>query len=213
MNKSTRQLALLGGGAGLGAGLMYLLDPQGGSQRRTLARDKAKQAYTASSTAVRNSATGLGERGRGLAERGRGLAAGAGSFLSRDGVKDRVLSELIRARLSRWVSHPGAVQVEVKEGNVILRGHALTSESADLLLKVSRLKGVQSVESELEVHPSADGVEAFQGTESRLRRLRRLPRLPVNPKTAGLVAAGTAGGALAVAGLLRALRRSDRQSY
>lgn len=207
MNKSTKQLALLGGGAGLGAGLMYLLDPQGGNQRRTLARDKAKQAYTASSDAVRKSASGLGNTGRGLAERSRGLVSGAGSFLSADGVKDRVLSELIRARLSRWVSHPGAIEVDVKEGNVTLRGHILSTQSADLLLKVARLRGVKSVESELEVHPSADGVEAFQGTESRLRRL------PVSPKTAGLVAAGTAGGALAVAGLLRALRRSNSQDY
>jgi hypothetical protein len=203
MNKSTKQLALLGGGAGLGAGLMYLLDPQGGNQRRTLARDKAKQAYTASSDAVRKSASGLGNTGRGLAERSRGLASGAGTFLSADGVKDRVLSELIRTRLGRWVSHPRAVQVDVKEGNVILRGHALTSESADLMLKVSQLRGVKSVESELEVHPSADGVEALQESSSALRR-----RLP-SPKTAGLVA----GGALAVAGLLRVLRRSDRQTY
>ena len=34
MNRSTRKLALLGGGAGLGVGLMYLLDPQGGGRRR-----------------------------------------------------------------------------------------------------------------------------------------------------------------------------------
>lgn len=208
MNKSTKQLALLGGGAGLGAGLMFLLDPQGGSQRRTLAGDKAKQALNAGGTAVRKSATGLGNTGRGLAERSRGLVSGAGSLLSTDGVKDRVLTELVRARLGRWVSHPGAIQVDVKEGNVTLRGHALTSESADLMLKVSQLRGVQSVESELEVHPSADGVEAFQQSASALRR-----RLP-SPKTAGLVAAGTAGGALAIAGLLRALRRSsDRQTY
>lgn len=203
MNDSTRQLALLGGGAGLGAGLMYLLDPQGGRQRRALARDKATQAYTASSGAVRKSAAGLGDRGRGLAERSRSLATGAGALLSKDGVKDRVLAELIRTRLSRWVSHPRAIQVEVNEGNVILRGHVLSTSSAELLLKVSQLKGVKSVESELEVHASADGVEALQESSSALRR-----RLP-SPKTAGLVA----GGALAVAGLVRALRRSDRQDY
>lgn len=204
MNKPTsRQLALLGGGAGLGAGLMYLLDPQGGSQRRTLVRDKATQAYTVSSGAVRTSATGLGNRGRSLAERGRGLTAGAGALLSRDGVKDRLLTERLRSKLGRWVSHPDAVQVEVNEGNVILRGHVLATNSADLLLKVSQLKGVKSVESELEVHASADGVEALQKSSSS----SRLSRLKVRPKTAGLLAAGTAGGALAVAGLLRALRR------
>ncbi|HJX28200.1 MAG TPA: BON domain-containing protein [Thermoanaerobaculia bacterium] len=207
MNNSTRQLALLGGGAGLGAGLMYLLDPQGGRQRRALARDKATQAYTASSGAVRKSAAGLGDRGRGLAERSRSLATGAGALLSKDGVKDRVLAELIRTRLSRWVSHPRAIQVEVNEGNVILRGHVLSTSSADLLLKVSQLKGVRSVESELEVHASADGVEALQGSSSSSSSA--LSRLKVRPKTAGLVA----GGALAVAGLVRVLRRSDRQDY
>jgi osmotically-inducible protein OsmY len=202
MNKPTsRQLAFLGGGAGLGAGLMYLLDPQGGNQRRTLVRDKATQAYTASSGAVRTSATGLGNRGRSLAERGRGLATGAGAFLSKDGVKDRVLAERLRSKLGRWVSHPDAVQVDVNEGNVTLRGHILATNSADLLLKVSQMKGVRSVESELEIHASAEGVEALQGSSSS----SRLSRLKVRPKTAGLVA----GGALAVAGLIRALRRSN----
>jgi hypothetical protein len=182
---------------------MYLLDPQGGSQRRTLARDKATQAYSISSGAVRKSASGLGSRGRSLAERGRGLATGAGALLSRDGVKDRVLAERLRSKLGRWVSHPDAIQVDVNEGNVTLRGHILATNSADLLLKVSQLKGVRSVESELEVHASAEGVEALQGSSS----FSALSRLKVRPKTAGLLAAGTAGGALAVAGLLRALRR------
>ena len=130
MNRSTRKLALLGGGAGLGAGLMYLLDPQGGGRRRALARDKAVRAYHAGSEALRKSSVDL-------AHRSRGLIASANSALHGD------------------------------------------------------------VDNELMLHESAEGVPALENG-GRQRRLH----LP----TAARLIAGTAGGALALAGLARMIR-------
>lgn len=66
--KMTRSSWLLLGGATLGAGLMYILDPEGGRRRRALARDKA----------VHLSKTGgqaLGKTSRDLLNRGKGVAA------------------------------------------------------------------------------------------------------------------------------------------
>lgn len=178
--------ALLGGGAGLGAGLMYLLDPEGGRRRRAAARDKANRA------------------GRDLAGRSRGLISTAGSKLRGDGAPDRMLEERLRSRLGRWVTHPHAVEVEVKEGRVVLRGQLLGSEIDRLLTKVAKTKGVQSVENQLEVYESTESVPAFQGGKRR--------RLSIPPR-AGLIA-GTAGGALAVAGIVRMIRRANEpQAY
>jgi hypothetical protein len=63
--KTRDQLALLGG-VGLGAGLMYLLDPEGGRRRRALARDKAVHGLKVSGKALRGKSTDLGNRTRGL---------------------------------------------------------------------------------------------------------------------------------------------------
>lgn len=62
MNLNRDRLTLLGGAglaAGLGAGLMYLLDPQGGRQRRALAREKCAHAAKTSGKAVGKATKGL----------------------------------------------------------------------------------------------------------------------------------------------------------
>jgi len=213
MDKAT--WAFLGSGAGIGAGLMYLLDPQGGKQRRALARDKAVHACSVSGQAVKKTSVDL-------AHRGRGLMTSAGSRLRGDGSSDRVVSERLRSKLGRWVSHPGAIEVEVNEGRAVLRGHALSSEVDNLLTKAVRVKGIYAVENQLQVHESTDGVAELQnGTRrsalrslpallsfSSLPELPKLPQMQLSqvPPRAKLIA-GTAGGALAVAGLVRMLRR------
>jgi hypothetical protein len=76
------RLSLLGGlglGTGLGAGLMYLLDPDGGRRRRALARDKAIHGMKVGGRSLRKTSVHLGNRTK-------GLVAKAGSRL-RDEVK------------------------------------------------------------------------------------------------------------------------------
>ena len=64
----------IGLGAGLGAGLMYLLDPDRGSRRRAIARDKI-------TSAVNRTGQAIGEKSRDLRNRARGIAAETGSLL------------------------------------------------------------------------------------------------------------------------------------
>lgn len=85
-----QRLGLLGSaglGAGLGAGLMYLLDPEDGGHRRALARRKAMHALRKGSKAARRTSRDLGKRAR-------SLAADAGSKLRRGAVDKRVLSKM-----------------------------------------------------------------------------------------------------------------------
>ncbi len=61
-----RQTLGLLGTAGLGAGLMYLLDPKLGGRRRSHARDKAVHALRRSAKVARKTSKDLGKRTRGL---------------------------------------------------------------------------------------------------------------------------------------------------
>jgi hypothetical protein len=183
--KKLNPLALLGG-VGLGAGLMYLLDPDGGRRRRALARDKAVHGLKVSGKALRKTSVDVGNRTR-------GLVAEAGSLLRKGSADDRKLEGRVRSKLGRHVSHPSALQVQCQDGLVILSGPVLASELDKVLAKVQKIKGVHEVESRLEVHESAENVPSLQGESSN--GSRRL-----SPRTAALGLSGV--GALAGLGLL-----------
>lgn len=82
-----QQASILGSaglGAGFGAGLMYLLDPQGGKQRRTVAKDKTVSA-------LKQGGSALGKKSRHLGNRGKGLVLGATSKLRKSRTEDQDL--------------------------------------------------------------------------------------------------------------------------
>jgi len=65
------------GGVGLGAGLMYILDPDRGKGRRAFARDKV-------TSAVNKTGEAISRKSHDLKERARGVIAETGSFLQSD---------------------------------------------------------------------------------------------------------------------------------
>ena len=176
--KKRNPLTLLGG-VGLGAGLMYLLDPDGGRRRRALARDKAVHGLKVSGKALRKTSSDLGNRTR-------GLVAEAGSLLRKGSADDRKLEGRVRSKLGRHLSHPSALQVQCQDGLVTLSGPVLASELDKVLAKVQKIKGVHEVESRLEINDQ-DEISTNGG--------RRL-----TPRTAALGLGGV--GALAGLGLL-----------
>lgn len=143
-------------GLGLGAGLMYLLDPDRGRRRRALVKDRMSHAAHVASDAA-------GATGRDLAHRTAGVGARLRGAVARDEVDDEVLVERVRACLGRKVSHPHAIEVSASDGVVTLRGPVLRSEVPGLLRSVSRVKGVRRVESQLQEHESPGNVPALQG--------------------------------------------------
>jgi hypothetical protein len=180
-----------GVGAGLGAGLMYLLDPQGGRRRRAVAKDKAASALNKGGNAVKKTSRDLGNRTK-------GLVAEVGSRLRRDDVEvdDQVLRDRVRSKLGRAVSHASALEVTAENGRVTLSGPVLALEADRLLDAVRSVKGVRDVECRFDLHAHSEDHPAFQAdgpSASRLANRRWVP-------AATRVLAGTAGGALAVAG-------------
>jgi len=150
---NTREMLV---GAGLGAALAFMLDPQGGGRRRALIRDKVVRVS-------RKTRDGLDATARDLTNRTRGVAAATRGRLANEQVDDVRLIERVRAKLGRVSSHPRAIDVKAVEGEVTLYGPILAHEVDDVLATVSAVRGVKSVINELEPHESAEGIPSLQG--------------------------------------------------
>jgi hypothetical protein len=143
-------------GAGVGALLTFVFDPNSGGRRRALARDKMIWA-------TRKTRDGIDATARDIANRTQGIAAASRARLRAENVDDTRLIERVRARLGRACSHPSAIDVEARDGEVTLRGPILAGEVNNLLATAAAVRGVRSVVSELEPHETAEGIPSLQG--------------------------------------------------
>jgi hypothetical protein len=170
-------------GAGVGAGLMYLLDPQGGRGRRAAARDKSVSALKQGGNAAAKTSRHLGNKTK-------GLVAKTGSKLRESDLVDdgQKLLKKVQKVVRVTVSHPAAIDPILEAGRVHLHGLVLASEVARLLAALEAVEGINGVENRLELHESPRDLAAFKGK-----------RRWVGPATRVLT--GTTGSALALAGL------------
>lgn len=181
-----------GVGLGIGTGIMYLLDPDRGRRRRALLRDKCVSA-------TRKTGEGIETTARDLSNRARGIATSIQSVFTSAEPDDAVLSDRVRSKLGRIVSHPGAIEVTAENGHVTLSGPVLESEVDSLLTCVKRIQGVKEVANNLEVHKEAGNHPALQGGRER-QGYRRFEFLQENWSPATRFVAGATGASLAVYG-------------
>jgi uncharacterized membrane protein len=181
--------------AGVGAGLMYLFDPDRGKRRRALLRNKAIHLkMIASDTA--------GKTRRDVRNHLRGAVAELESlFVDNGPVSNDVLEARVRSMLGRVVSHPSAVEVKAVDGLIILRGQILANEVHRLLDSVMATRGVKNIENYLEAHEQAGDISALQG--GRARRAPALGPLKKNWSPTTRLLATAAGGALSLYGTRR----------
>ena len=98
--------------AGLGAGLMYLLDPAGGRRRRSLVRDQVRSMLVQTGDAV-------DVTGRDMRNRAQGVVAEIRSLLRDDGpVSDDLLLRRVRSRIGEVTGHAGGLEATVSDGRV-----------------------------------------------------------------------------------------------
>lgn len=179
---------------GVGATLMYFFDPDRGRRRRALLRDQLVHAGRRLREARRITAVDV-------ANRSNGVLAEANRWLREDtSVPDRELTERVRSKLGRVVSHPHAIEVTVRDGNVTLSGPILMDEVQPLLSCVQRVDGVRNVEDRLSAYAEAGRISALQGGRPRSKRFELFQRnwsptarLLVGTLGAGLMMAGTRG--------------------
>ena len=164
MRTSTKAFSLVGG-ASLGAGLMFFLDPDRGKRRRALVRDQGVRWS-------RKTREFAGSTSRDLQNRARGMEAAVKSWIQPEPpVPDQVVSERIRAKLGLYWRHPSAIDVYVKDGIVTLTGPVLEDEADSIVAAVAHISGVIQVSDRMERHQSPD-IPSLQGALGSKRRPR-----------------------------------------
>src|SRR5205814_3801937 len=179
------------GAAGAAAALMFFLDPDRGTRRRALVRDKTRSW-------AKNTQKSLTKATRDLGHRVQGVLAETRSHLpAREPADDAVLTERIRSKLGRLVSHPSAIEVTVRDGTVTLSGDVLQSEMRDLLSSVSSARDVENVRNKLKGHADSSGIPGL-GSEQNNKFQTGAPRLRPTPGTQLIL--GATGGLPGICG-------------
>lgn len=143
-------------GLAAGAGLMYFYDPRSGRRRRAHVRDLARHARRVGEDLIGKARRDAANRAHGLTERMRHTAAPAG---------DAVITARIRAQIGRLVSHPSALDIDVRDGRVHIRGPVLTHEADAVVKCVRRVAGVTEVVDQVARHRHPD-IPSLQGDGS-----------------------------------------------
>lgn len=145
--------------AALGAGAMYMLDPERGRRRQARVRDQITHFKNRSEQAAETVSADVRNRTRGILARTR----------HRNGhdSPDSVIVERVRSKLGRYCSHPHAVQVTASDGHVTLEGDILAREVEGAVHAARAARGVHGVQNNLQVHDSAENVPTLQGGRER----------------------------------------------
>ena len=130
-----RGIAMIGT-AGLGAGLMYLLDPDRGHRRRARIKNW------------------LSNHTGNLTSEVRGLAGKVQSRWTDSGVEDAIMDRINHV-IKSISSTPQAIQASFRRGKLTLKGHGTTEEMKKLIGELRSIPGVQAVENFLE-HRGSD---------------------------------------------------------
>jgi uncharacterized membrane protein len=159
-NGAMNRLTSLLNGIAVGAGAMYLFDPVVGNRRRSLLRDQMNHLFHQSADAADATLRDVKNRTYGYMAQMRGC-------MTSDDASDAVVTERVRSKLGRHVSHPSAIEVSTHDGVVCLCGPVLAHEVNDLLCAVRSIRGVEDVDVQLDIHDERGNVPALQGGQSR----------------------------------------------
>jgi hypothetical protein len=144
MKKQRTHTALpLLAGIGVGAALMFFLDPQRGSARRAEARARPERKLRAAKWELETAR-------RDLRNRARGVAAGLRSRLgAHDAPDDLIVVERVRAELGHHVDSLHGVDVTAADGVVTLHGNVLARDRKEVVSAAASVQGVRRVQDEL----------------------------------------------------------------
>jgi osmotically-inducible protein OsmY len=148
-------------GAALATTVSVLFDPRRGAARRAMIRDQASSRARSLAVALRRRTDDLRCRAAGAVHELRARLEERGG-----GIPDERIEARVRSQLGRPVSHPGALEVRVRDGCVEVSGPILAHEVEELLHAIRSVRGVRDVVDRLDVRRTAD-VAALQGDGSR----------------------------------------------
>lgn len=153
---------LMLGCTGLGAGMMYVLDPRVGRRRRALVRHKAQTYWHRIGKFISQTVRDARQHTYGLIAETQTQLRGA------DVPEDAVLVARVRAQIGHVVSQAGTVEVTAHQGRVTLSGSIAAHEVEKLLSAVASVACVTAVVNRLEVnHATASAVGGRNNNATR----------------------------------------------
>ena len=135
-------------GAALGAGFMYLWDPNRGRIRRAQIQQQAAHM-------ARKGRHEMLKRTEDLLNRAKGVFAGADAGVATDGAVDEVMVGRVRSHMGHVMEHASDVETEVTAGVVTLRGTVAPDKHRRLVKEVLAVPGVKGVRDLLVAAASA----------------------------------------------------------
>lgn len=174
------------GALGLGAGIMYFLDPERGRRRRVMVADKALHLSKKLDREARRKAADVRNRVN-------GLVIETEKFFSSEQLTDDQIEGRIRARLGHVCDNPSAIKTTAQNGTVMLEGHVLNDEYKNVRCEADAIAGAGRVVDRLEVHDLAEDHPAL--------RHRHRDRFSDRWSPGMRAAAASAGGGLLLFGL------------
>ena len=150
-------------GAALGAAAAWFLDPDAGTRRRNVTRDKALKAVRKGKDQASQQATYATETAKGKAQE---VAPGTGREPAEERLNDPALQAKVESEIFRTEDAPkDKVSVNVEGGVVYLRGELDDPSAIESLREAaSKVEGVLGVQSLLhapgEPAPTADEAQA-----------------------------------------------------
>jgi len=143
--RNDRALTLLAG-VGIGAAIMYFLDPDRGARRRHLLADQA-------ASRARTGARDMAELADDARNHARGAAAELRGRLQDEELSNDQLVARVRAELGRHVERVRGIEVVADGSTVTLRGKVDPNEMAEAMAAARQVRGVERVLSELSLRP------------------------------------------------------------
>ena len=179
---------------GLGAGLMYFMDPQHGNRRRAIVVDRANrfvndidESFDIAVEDARN--------------RARGVLSEMTARLSEQGAPDWILEERVRSNLGRLARHTRALDVRADGGRIYLSGPVLREEEEAVVKAALRTRGVYGVENQLQVVENPQDIPALQTPSTAGATMMNQTQRNWSPATRLLSSVG--GSLLTLYGLTR----------
>lgn len=142
MNKKLLTIASLG----LGAGLMYIFDPDIGKRRRAAVRDGVKDSVSKTTDAIKNGSQELKKKAN-------WFASGVKHRLIK--VDDEKLTAKVLDAIAAVVNNPASVHIKACKGYILLTGTLPEIELAPLLEAVASVREVRDVDNQIRTHRRA----------------------------------------------------------
>ena len=129
-------------GAGIGAALMYFLDPERGARRRHLVEDQALGMLRKTRRDAERAMHDARNRAKGVIAETRGR-------LTEDDASDDQIVARVRAELGRHVERASDIDIVVEDGTVRLHGNLPPADATRVVAAIEGVRGVQHVDSRL----------------------------------------------------------------